>query len=461
MHKHGTPRHFWYLCMLPFSPLCRKIEAAGFIPDCFFSARRNNMDSFEEQYQKAIENAVQKKVEDNLRNPEMNADYDKYQLDCLLNPDKHADIEGIADCICENEEKGSLGNECFFASLEADETGKVTVNPAIPVGCTSCLMHGKPGNPADRKELLPVFELLNHSDVPVYALIAPAYISQFSEEVTPGKLRSTFKHLGFAGMIEVALFADILTMKEAMEFDRSIKTDKDFMLTSCCCPMWIAMIRKVYGQLVPHIPPSVSPMIASGRAIKLLHPEAKTVFIGPCIAKKAEAREKDVAGAIDYVLTFQEVQDILDMTGIRPEQEKEDLRDHSSTSGRIYARAGGVSTAVQSTLDRLHPNRPIPLKAERADGVPACKALLEKIKEGRLESNFIEGMGCAGGCVGGPKALIPRDEGRDHVNKYGLSASSYTPIDNPYVMDLLHRLGIDSIDALLEDTRIFSRHFDS
>ena len=73
-------------------------------------------------------------------------------------------------------------------------------------------------------------------------------------------------------MVEVALFADILTLKEALEFDKNILTDKDFQLTSCCCPMWIAMIRKVYHELIPHVPASVSPMAACGRAIKALHP---------------------------------------------------------------------------------------------------------------------------------------------------------------------------------------------
>jgi len=418
------------------------------------------MDTFDELYQKALEAAVHNKVEENLKNPQGHENYDKYQLDCLLNPEKQPVIMRIADCLCSEEDKKACQGNCFFDALEKDENGNVTVNKDKCIGCSACIDHCKAGNLVERKDLLPVFELLNHPEAPVYALIAPAYISQFSDEVMPGMLRSSFKHLGFAGMIEVALFADILTLKEAMEFDRSIKTDKDFLLTSCCCPIWIAMIRKVYTQLVPHIPPSVSPMVACGRSIKLLHPNAKTVFIGPCVAKKAEAKEKDIADAIDYVLTFREVQDIFDLAGIHPETEPEDLRDHSSTAGRIYARAGGVSKAVQSTVNRLNPGRLIPLTAECADGVPACKALLAKINEGKLESNFVEGMGCVGGCVGGPKALIPREEGRDHVNRYGLSANCYTPVDNPYVMDLLHRLGLDSIDALLEDTRIFSRHFD-
>lgn len=113
----------------------------------------------------------------------------------------------------------------------------------------------------------------------------------------PGKLRSAFKALGFSGMVEVALFADILTLKEALEFDKNIVNDNDYQLTSCCCPMWIAMIRKIYHELMPHVPGSVSPMIACGRVIKKLHPDAVTVFVGPCIAKKSEAREPDIKGS--------------------------------------------------------------------------------------------------------------------------------------------------------------------
>ena len=119
-----------------------------------------------------------------------------------------------------------------------------------------------------------------------------AFLGQFSKEVTPGKLRTAFKQLGFDGMLEVALFADILTLKEALEFDKNILTDTDFQLTSCCCPLWIAMIRKVYNELMPHVPGSVSPMVAAGRTVKHIHHEATTVFIGPCIAKRLKLVRK-------------------------------------------------------------------------------------------------------------------------------------------------------------------------
>ena len=117
------------------------------------------------------------------------------------------------------------------------------------------------------------------------------------------QLRAAFIQMGFTDMIEVAFAADILSIKEAVEFNKHVKGPNDLMITSCCCPMWVGMLKKVYNELIDDLSPSVSPMVAAGRVIKKLNPDAKVVFVGPCIAKKAEAKEKDVAGAIDFVLT--------------------------------------------------------------------------------------------------------------------------------------------------------------
>jgi iron only hydrogenase large subunit-like protein len=273
-------------------------------------------------------------------------------------------------------------------------------------------------------------------------------------------LRSAFKQIGFDGMVEVSLFADILTLKESLEFNRIVKSETDYLLTSCCCPTWIAMIRKIYNQLMPHIPGSVSPMIASGRTIKHLHPDALTVFIGPCVAKKAEAKEKDLVGAIDYVLTFQEVKDIFEALEIDLFQMEESDKDHSSRTGRLYARSGGVSEAVASSVDRLNPEGgKIRIRTQQADGIPACREMINELTAGRTSANFYEGMGCIGGCVGGPKSIIDRVQGRLNVDEYGDMASHPTPIDNPYVIELMHRLGFDTLESLLEESEIFTRHF--
>lgn len=410
------------------------------------------MESFNSLYEHLLNAAINKKIHEEINKL---TNFDPHHLDCLLNPDKHPTVIRLGNCCCSDEERQKCDQGCDFNAMTRDEQGNVHVGENC-VGCSRCIENCIKNNLTDKKDLLPLFEMLNNN-APVYAMIAPAFTSQYGPQVTPGKLRSAFKQIGFAGMIEVALFADILTLKESLEFDISIKTDEDFLLTSCCCPMWIAMIKKIYNDLVPHIPPSVSPMVACGRSVKKLHPDVKTVFIGPCVAKKAEAREKDIADAVDFVLTFQEVADIFRLAGIEPEKMEEDLRDHTSKAGRIYARTGGVSEAIQSTLDYLRPNRSIPLKSKQANGIAACKELLNEIKDGYITANFLEGMGCVGGCVGGPKRILDKEQGTDYVNEYGDEASYSTPVDNPYVMELLKRLGYDTIESLLESDNMFIR----
>ena len=379
-------------------------------------------------------------------------------LDCLLHPEKCPPVLRLKECDCGAGEEHCAA-ACLFQAVVRDEQGKLTVDPERCNGCGACIEACRSGNLTASRDVLPVLYALKQAKGPAYALIAPAFHGQFSREVTPGKLRTAFQRLGFTGMVEVALFADVLTLKEALEFDRNVNSEGDFQLTSCCCPVWIGMIRKQYPELMEHVPGAVSPMIAAGRAVKQLHPDALTVFIGPCIAKKAEARESDVAGAVDYVLTFQEIQDIFRAADIRPEEMEESERDHSSRAGRIYAHTGGVGEAVCATVAKLRPERAIQVKAVQADGVPACRTLIERIKRGEHTANFFEGMGCPGGCVGGPKVLVDPQSGRENVEQYGQMAAYETPLDNPYVPELLRRLGFSDLDDFLEHSDIFVRHF--
>jgi len=417
------------------------------------------MQTFTSLYHRLVKAGLNDKLAEEIEAASKEIDYDPHHLDCLLNPRKYPAVVPFKTIVLTEEEAQMCDAACEFDAIERDAAGNYIITDQC-VGCGACIDECVCLEMTEVKEFIPIIKALNSKTSPVYAMIAPAYISQFSDDTTPGKLRSAFKALGFAGMIEVALFADILTLKEALEFDRTIISQDDFMLTSCCCPMWIAMIKKVYHELVPNMPAAVSPMVACGRAIKALQPDAITVFVGPCIAKKAEARNADIADAVDYVLTFEEMRDIFYAATINPEICEEDLRDHSSLAGRTYAITAGVSEAVQATLNRLRPDREIKLKAEYADGVPACKEMLNKLTTGNIKANFIEGMGCVGGCVGGPKALIDKEKATAHVDAYGNDAEYKTPVDNPYVIELLNRLGFETIDQLLEEDHMFVRDFE-
>lgn len=329
------------------------------------------------------------------------------------------------------------------------------------VDCGMCVDACPSGAIMDKVEFMPLLELLKTGE-PVIAAVAPAIAGQFGEDVNLNQLRTAFKKIGFKDMVEVAFFADMLTLKEASEFNKHVTKKDDLMITSCCCPMWVAMIRKVYDDLVKYVSPSVSPMIAAGRVLKELNPGCKVVFVGPCIAKKAEAKEKDLLGDIDYVLTFTELKDIFDALDINPGKLEETITlEYASRGGRLYGRTGGVSTAVGEAIEKLFPDKHQLLITAQAHGVKNCKEILELAKSHNIDANFIEGMGCIGGCVGGPKIIAPKEIGIQYVNKYAEASEIKVAVDSSCMKEILSKIKITSLDDFnhQEKLQIFEREF--
>jgi len=355
------------------------------------------------------------------------------------------EICGIENCsnICKHE-----------AQVYKRSEGPVVVNGKC-LSCGQCVTSCDFGALADKIEFIPLINLLKDKKTTVFAVVAPAIAGQFGDNVTLGQLRTAFKLMGFDDMIEVAMFADILTIREAIEFNQLVKTEDDFFLTSCCCPVWFNLIKKGFPDMFKHMSPSVSPMIASGRFLKELYKGAKVVFFSPCIAKKQEINEPELKGAIDFVVNFRELVEIFNALDIHPENLTGDEKDQASLGGRLYARTGGVSFSVKTVVNRLEPRRLIKLKAKKVDGVKNCKDLLEDLSAGKdIGANFIEGMGCIGGCVGGPRTNIPTDHATKIVNEYAEDSLIMTPFDNLNVMKILKQLGVDKIEDVVESKYI-------
>lgn len=405
-------------------------------------------------FQQLYEDLLRQKV--SVEEP-LPKEYDPKHLDCLLYPEEYAPViwtDTCADCF-----ERACQKSCIFDAIETGKEGELFINPSRCEGCAACIDACKSNHLAASKDVLPAMRAVRNASGPVYLMIAPAFSGQFRGHVTAGKLRSACKALGFTGMVEVALFADILTLKEALEFERHVREPGDFQLTSCCCPVWIAMIRKRYHELLPHVPGAVSPMVACGRFLKRIHPDAVTIFAGPCLAKKKEAKEPDIADAVDYVLTFQEMQDIFDAAEISLEELPEEEKEHASKAGRLYARTGGVSQAVEEMVRQLSPDGKIGVRCEQANGTKECMEMMRRIQNKETDANFFEGMGCVGGCVGGPKAIIDSEKGKRYVDEYAKNSIYQTPLENPYVRKLLEELGFETVEELLEDNTLLTREF--
>lgn len=351
---------------------------------------------------------------------------------------------------------------CPFAAILIDNKSNTTyIDNDRCTDCGLCIDSCPKDAFMDRVEFIPLSNLLKENST-VIAAVAPAITGQFGENVNINNLRTALKKVGFTDMVEVAFFADMLTLKEAIEFDEHVKTKEDLMITSCCCPMWVAMVKRVYHNLVKHVSPSISPMIAAGRVLKELNSKCKVVFIGPCVAKKAESKEKDLLGDIDYVLTFSELKDIFDTLNIYPEELPEDVStEYASRGGRLYARTGGVSIAIGEVLERLFPEKHDLLKAIQGNGVKECKELLTKAENGEVNANFIEGMGCVGGCIGGPKSLIDIGSGKRRVDEFAENSKIKVAIDSDCMKEILTKLRINTAKDFKDKnkTKIFQREF--
>lgn len=366
------------------------------------------------------------------------------------------------DCKVDKDGKTRCQESCpFDAILVNKEENTTYISSERCTDCGFCVEGCPTGSILDRVEFIPLVDLLQ-GNAPVVAAVAPAIMGQFGDEVSINQLRTAFKTMGFTDMVEVAFFADMLTLKEAIEFDAHVKSKDDFMITSCCCPMWVAMLKRVYGDLVKHVSPSVSPMIAAGRVLKHLNPTVKVVFIGPCVAKKAEIKEPDLLGDIDFVLTFAELQEIFEALEINPSilPETESV-EYASRGGRLYARTGGVSTAIAECVERMFPEKLELVSSVQGNGVKECKEMLNNLQKGILSGNFIEGMGCVGGCVGGPKAIIPRDKGRESVDDFAENSAIKVAYDSAVMNAMLDKLGIFTIEDYKDHkkTEIFHRDF--
>jgi [FeFe] hydrogenase (group B1/B3) len=331
---------------------------------------------------------------------------------------------------------------CNASALYIDENKKAIINNDKCIQCGACVYQCPFGAIVDKSFVVDVVNLLKRAKkddgIHVYAVIAPAISSQFTyariEQVVAG-----IRKLGFHDVVEAALGADIVALNESKEFAEKA-AGKKFMTTSCC-PAFVSFIQKKYPELEGNISSTVSPMIAVSRLIKRMDDRAQVVFIGPCTAKKMEIMQEGLRGSCDYVITFEELQAMLDAYEINIEECEDDVLNNASFFGRIFARSGGVTESIKHVIEDEKVD--VEFVPVICDGLKECDKALKLAKSNRLPGNFIEGMACQGGCIGGAASLThgPKDKGE--VDKYGKLAMERSVKDSLKVLEIggldLHR----------------------
>ena len=218
----------------------------------------------------------------------------------------------------------------------------------------------------------------------VIVSLAPSFIANY-DGVGINSMRKALKQLGFYDVEETAIGATIVKN----EYERMLKEDDRDIIISSCCHSINLLIQKYFPAELPYLADVVSPMQAHCMDIKKRYPDAKTVFVGPCVSKKDEAEH--YAGIVDAVLTFEELTNWLKSENIELEAE---MDNDDFSRARFFPTTGGVlKTMAQDTPGYTY----IAL-----DGVENCVAALKDIEGGRVHKCFIEMSACVGSCMGGP-----------------------------------------------------------
>ena len=315
-------------------------------------------------------------------------------------------------------------NACKVKAISMNEEHAACIDYSKCISCGSCVYQCPFGAITDKSYILKAVELLKYSTRTkgeggdrVYAIVAPSIASQFSY-AKMGQVVSGLYALGFDEIVEAALGADMVALAEARELSEK------GVLTSSCCPAFVRYIKTAFPQLADKISHNMSPMGVLAKHIKETDKGAKVVFIGPCTAKKAEAQLEEVKDFVDAVITFEELQALFDSRDIDIASLDERELSNASYFGRIFARSGGLTDAAAEAMKEQ--NIDFEIKPVVCDGIEACRVALLKLSKNALDGNFIEGMACIGGCIGGAGCLTHGEKNKAEVEKYVKAASSKT-----------------------------------
>ena len=257
---------------------------------------------------------------------------------------------------------------CPVNAITYNEYGISVIDESKCIRCGKCIHSCPFGAIGSKTYIVDVIDAIKSENKHVYAMVAPAAEGQFGANITMNSWKKAMQAVGFNGFVEVALGGDMTAAYEADEWLEAYEAGEK-KVTSCC-PGFVNMVRKHYPELADKISTTVSPMCAVSRMIKAKDPDAVTVFIGPCVAKKSEVHDQKIEGNADYVLTFSEIRAIMKAKGVQLEADDTSYQE-GSVYGKRFANSGGVTAAVIESMKEK--GEDVDCKVCKANGAADCK----------------------------------------------------------------------------------------
>ena len=287
---------------------------------------------------------------------------------------------------------------CPVNAISYDENDLCVIDREKCIECGQCIHTCPYAAIASRVHLVEIIRHIQAGDE-VIAMCAPATEGQFEEKISMAAVRAALRKVGFSDMVELGLGGDMTAAYEALEWSEAYRDGRK--MTTSCCPAFVNMLKKHFPKLYEeNMSSTVSPMCAVSRYLKTVRPGCITVFIGPCIAKKSEAEDASLPGNADYALTYGEMGSLLASRDVELVPVEEEYQE-ASLFGKHFASSGGVTGAVLECM-KERGGDVSGIAVCQASGGAECRKALSLLRAGKLPEDFIEGMACEGGCMGGP-----------------------------------------------------------
>ncbi len=296
---------------------------------------------------------------------------------------------------------------CPVKAISKDEHGIEHIDESKCIYCGKCLNACPFGAIFEVSQSFDILQRIQKGEK-VIAIVAPAILGQFKAPIE--QVYGALRQIGFHEVVEVAQGAMSTTSHEASELKEKLAEGQPFMTTSCC-PSYIELVEKHIPDMKPYVSGTGSPMYYTARQVKEQHPDAQVVFIGPCVAKRKEARKDE---HVDFVLTFEEIGSIIEGFDIEIEKASPfTLQRASVREAHGFAQSGGVIGAVKAYLkeegDQIEAVQLSDFNKKTIAQLRACA------KTGKANGQFIEVMACEGGCITGPSSRNDIVSGRKQL----------------------------------------------